>query len=291
MCRPSSRPSAGTTPPPVRASRWETGAHFTTIHVESRRSHAQVGLDELIRSLPDGYETTLGRMFGDVSLSGGQWQMFAIARAFARPTPLMILDEPTSSLDPEAEFEVFERFKELATRPGNPAHLASLLHPRSGRPDHRAERRSGRGAGDPRGAPCARRHLRPPPPALPDQRRDRSVGVRAESGGESLPQLSRRGAAGPRRKAPKSCHDPRRVTGLECSGDVALGRLVSAGPDLGCCQVETVQREALTRASVELVCAIGGKVRASAFARGDQIEDLVHHPKQGDRSPPCRRGR
>jgi ATP-binding cassette subfamily B protein len=76
---------------------------------------AQVGLDELIRSLPDGYETTLGRMFGDVSLSGGQWQMFAIARAFARPTPLMILDEPTSSLDPEAEFEVFERFKELAT--------------------------------------------------------------------------------------------------------------------------------------------------------------------------------
>jgi ATP-binding cassette, subfamily B, bacterial len=75
----------------------------------------QVGLDELISSLPDGYETTLGRMFGDVSLSGGQWQMFAIARAFARPTPLMILDEPTSSLDPEAEFEVFERFKELAT--------------------------------------------------------------------------------------------------------------------------------------------------------------------------------
>lgn len=74
----------------------------------------EVGLDELIRSLPDGYATSLGRMFGDVSLSGGQWQMFAIARAFARPTPLMILDEPTASLDPEAEFEIFERFKELA---------------------------------------------------------------------------------------------------------------------------------------------------------------------------------
>ena len=74
----------------------------------------EVGLDELIRSLPDGYETSLGRMFGDVALSGGQWQMFSIARAFARPTPLMILDEPTASLDPEAEFEVFERFKELA---------------------------------------------------------------------------------------------------------------------------------------------------------------------------------
>ena len=75
----------------------------------------QVGLDDLIRSLPQGYETTLGRTFGDVSISGGQWQTFAIARAFARPTPLIILDEPTASLDPEAEFEVFERFKELAS--------------------------------------------------------------------------------------------------------------------------------------------------------------------------------
>jgi ATP-binding cassette subfamily B protein len=91
---------------------------WSTLRDDQRRVEEiarQVGLDELIRSLPDGYETTLGRMFGDVSLSGGQWQMFAIARAFARPTPLMILDEPTSSLDPEAEFEVFERFKELAT--------------------------------------------------------------------------------------------------------------------------------------------------------------------------------
>ena len=91
---------------------------WPTLHHDPRRVEEiarQVGLDELIRSLPDGYETALGRAFGDVSLSGGQWQMFAIARAFARPTPLMILDEPTSSLDPEAEFEVFERFKELAT--------------------------------------------------------------------------------------------------------------------------------------------------------------------------------
>ena len=90
---------------------------WRTLHDDPRRVEEiarQVGLDELIRSLPDGYDTTLGRAFGDVSLSGGQWQMFAIARAFARPTPLMILDEPTASLDPEAEFEVFERFKELA---------------------------------------------------------------------------------------------------------------------------------------------------------------------------------
>jgi len=74
----------------------------------------RVGLDALINSLRDGYDTDLGRVFGDVTLSGGQWQKFAIARAFAKTTPLMILDEPTASLDPEAEFEVFEQFNELA---------------------------------------------------------------------------------------------------------------------------------------------------------------------------------
>lgn len=88
--------------------------HLLDDHERVREIARTVGLDELINTLPDGYDTTLGRMFGDVSISGGQWQTFAIARAFARPTPLMILDEPTSSLDPEAEFEVFERFKQLA---------------------------------------------------------------------------------------------------------------------------------------------------------------------------------
>ena len=72
------------------------------------------GLTEMIESLPDGYDTLLGREFGDVSLSGGQWQRLAIARAFAHEAPLMILDEPTASLDAEAEFEVFQRFAELA---------------------------------------------------------------------------------------------------------------------------------------------------------------------------------
>ena len=72
------------------------------------------GLREMIESLPDGYDTLLGREFGDVSLSGGQWQRLAIARAFAHDAPLMILDEPTASLDAEAEFEVFQRFAELA---------------------------------------------------------------------------------------------------------------------------------------------------------------------------------
>ncbi len=80
--------------------------------VEAIAAHA--GLTELIEGLPHGYDTLLGREFGDVSLSGGQWQRLAIGRAFAKDAPLMILDEPTASLDPEAEYEVFERFTALA---------------------------------------------------------------------------------------------------------------------------------------------------------------------------------
>jgi ABC-type multidrug transport system fused ATPase/permease subunit len=67
----------------------------------------------MIRSLPEGYETILGREFGDVNLSGGQWQHLVIARMMARTAPLLILDEPTASLDVEAESELFKRLKRL----------------------------------------------------------------------------------------------------------------------------------------------------------------------------------
>lgn len=73
-----------------------------------------LGLDEFLTALPSGYDTLLGREFADVTLSGGQWQALAIARAFARDAPIMILDEPTTNLDAEAEFEVFSHFKNLA---------------------------------------------------------------------------------------------------------------------------------------------------------------------------------
>jgi ATP-binding cassette subfamily B protein len=56
----------------------------------------------------------LGRRFeGGVDLSGGEWQKFALARAYLRDAQLLILDEPTASLDARSEFEVFERFAEL----------------------------------------------------------------------------------------------------------------------------------------------------------------------------------
>ncbi len=71
--------------------------------------------DELIAGLPQGYDQLIGRRFKTgVDLSGGQWQKIAIARAYLRDAQLMILDEPTAALDARAEFEVFQRFKELS---------------------------------------------------------------------------------------------------------------------------------------------------------------------------------
>jgi ATP-binding cassette subfamily B protein len=71
-------------------------------------------VDDMVRAMPQGYDTLIGRMFGDYDLSGGQWQRLAVARAFARDAALLILDEPTSNLDARAEYDVFSRFRELA---------------------------------------------------------------------------------------------------------------------------------------------------------------------------------
>ena len=71
--------------------------------------------DEVIRRLPNGYDQIIGKRFRTgVDLSGGEWQKVAIARAYMRRAQLLILDEPTASLDARSEFEVFQRFKELS---------------------------------------------------------------------------------------------------------------------------------------------------------------------------------
>jgi len=71
--------------------------------------------DQVIEPLPHGYHQLIGRRFKTgVDLSGGQWQKIAIARAYMRDAQVMILDEPTAALDARAEFEVFQRFKELS---------------------------------------------------------------------------------------------------------------------------------------------------------------------------------
>ena len=68
----------------------------------------------LISRFPDGYDQMVGRRFeGGVDLSGGEWQKLALARAYMRDAQLLILDEPTATLDARAEYEVFQRFSEL----------------------------------------------------------------------------------------------------------------------------------------------------------------------------------
>lgn len=72
------------------------------------------GADSFITSLPAGFDTRLSTAFaGGTDLSGGQWQRMAIARAFFRDAPLVVMDEPAAALDPRAEQDLFERLHKL----------------------------------------------------------------------------------------------------------------------------------------------------------------------------------
>ena len=79
-----------------------------------RAAHAS-DADSFIERLPDGYDTPLMRIFEEngIELSIGQWQKLSIARAFYSDSDVLILDEPTASLDPMAEQDIFNRFDEL----------------------------------------------------------------------------------------------------------------------------------------------------------------------------------
>jgi ATP-binding cassette subfamily B protein len=84
--------------------------HRDRILEAARRSLA----DAVAARLEKGFEQQLGRRFdGGVDLSGGEWQKVALARAYLREAQVLILDEPTASLDARAEYEVFRRFTEL----------------------------------------------------------------------------------------------------------------------------------------------------------------------------------
>ena len=86
-------------------------------HSESdvTKAATEANADEFISKLPDGYDTPLMRYFepNGIELSIGQWQKLAIARAFYSTSDILILDEPTASLDPIAEQEIFNQFDKL----------------------------------------------------------------------------------------------------------------------------------------------------------------------------------
>jgi ATP-binding cassette, subfamily B, bacterial len=72
------------------------------------------GLSGVVEGLPDGIDTLVGAGFGgQLDLSGGQWQRLALARLIYQDAPVMILDEPVASLDPEGERAVFELFAHM----------------------------------------------------------------------------------------------------------------------------------------------------------------------------------
>ncbi len=94
----------------IAMGRIEVDHPASEIEYAARKSLA----DGVIAKLRDGYNQLLGRRFdGGVDLSGGEWQKMALARAYLRDAQLLILDEPTASLDARSEFEVFNRFAEL----------------------------------------------------------------------------------------------------------------------------------------------------------------------------------
>lgn len=97
----------------------------SAIDDEERIRHAIEDADAqaLVRALPDGLRTRLGRTFGGVEVSEGQWQKIALARASMRTAPLLfVLDEPTASLDAPSEHAIFTRYmrraREVAERSG-----------------------------------------------------------------------------------------------------------------------------------------------------------------------------
>jgi ATP-binding cassette subfamily B protein len=78
------------------------------------RASARAGAHTFAEALPRGYDTVLGSEFTDgTDLSGGQWQRLALARAYYRDAPLVILDEPSASLDPQAEADLFHDVRKL----------------------------------------------------------------------------------------------------------------------------------------------------------------------------------
>jgi ATP-binding cassette subfamily B protein len=86
-------------------------------NAEITQAARDAGADGFLGRLSDGYATPLGRLFpGGVDLSSGEWQRVALARAYLRRAHIVVLDEPTSAMDPWSEAEWLDRFRVLAAQ-------------------------------------------------------------------------------------------------------------------------------------------------------------------------------
>lgn len=99
----------------ARENLWFGNIELPSDHNNIIRAARQSGADEVISKLKYGYETILGKWFerDTEELSIGEWQKIALARAFIRNAQIIILDEPSSSMDAKSEYEIFKKFKEM----------------------------------------------------------------------------------------------------------------------------------------------------------------------------------
>ena len=76
------------------------------------------GVSEVIKDWEAGFDSVLGRFYADngKDLSGGQWQLVGLARAYFKESEYMILDEPSAALDPISEDRIFEQLYRLSER-------------------------------------------------------------------------------------------------------------------------------------------------------------------------------
>lgn len=89
--------------------------HIPLDPARAREAAHAAGIDTTLEQLPEGYSTLLGTLFkGGEELSIGQWQKIAVARAFYRDSPLILLDEPSSALDADSELQIIDSLKKLS---------------------------------------------------------------------------------------------------------------------------------------------------------------------------------
>ena len=108
----------------ARENIWFGDVRYTPDDPRIVAASRQAGADAVVEGLKHGYDTVLSNWFDDgQELSIGQWQKFALARAFFPDAQLVILDEPSSALDAAAEYDIFCRFRQLMA--GRTAFLVS----------------------------------------------------------------------------------------------------------------------------------------------------------------------